>query len=64
MDLGLNIVDGVARLNLEGDGLAGDWETVSMRCHLDVGAAASGVDLRVFTKICMVAVDVLVDVCG
>jgi hypothetical protein len=64
LDLALHIVDGVAGLNLEGDGLAGDCEAVSMRCHLDVGAAASGVDLRVLTKICMVAVGVLVDLCG
>ena len=62
LDLALHIVDGVRGLNLEGDGLAGDCEGVSMRRHLDVGAAASGVDLRVFTKICMVAVGVCVDV--
>ena len=62
LDLALHIVDGVRGLNLEGDGLAGDCDGVSMRRHLNVGAAASGVDLRVFTKICMVAVGVCVDV--
>ena len=62
LDLALHIVDGVRGLNLEGDGFAGDCEGVSMRRHLDVGAAAGGVDLRVFTKICMVAVGVCVDV--
>ena len=62
LDLALHVVDGVRGLNLEGDGLAGDCDGVSMRRHLNVGAAASGVDLRVFTKICMVAVGVCVDV--
>jgi len=36
LDLALHIVDGVAGLNLEGDGLSRHCESVSMRRHLDV----------------------------
>jgi hypothetical protein len=30
LDLALDVVDGVARLDLERDGLAGDWEQMSV----------------------------------
>jgi hypothetical protein len=57
LDLGLNIVDGVGRLDLESDGLAGDcgnmlagaWVEVAMTPRGDKG----GENLRVFTKICI-----------
>jgi hypothetical protein len=32
LDLGLDVVDGVGGLNLEGDGLAGDWRRVLAGC--------------------------------
>jgi hypothetical protein len=52
LDLGLDIVDGVGRLHLQGDGLAGN-------CGLSAGARGKAGGrrrcyLRVFTKICIV----------
>ena len=31
LNLALDVVDGVRRLNLKGDGLAGDWDDVSTK---------------------------------
>ena len=57
LNLALHIVDGIRGLNLEGDGLARHCEWVSMRRHLDVRRCRwSGVNVRVLTKICMLAV--------
>ena len=59
LDLGLDIVDGIARFHLKGDGLAGDWvESILVDVGRTCGeVAAFGVHLRVFTKICMVSDD-------
>ena len=53
LDLGLDIVDGVGRLHLQGDGLARDWNYCQY--NSDGGILLSRY-IRVFTKICMVSV--------
>lgn len=65
LNLRLDVVDGIAGLDLEGDGLAGDCEgnlsvygQVAVKIRLK-----AGVNLRVFTKICMMADNVDDDEC-
>ena len=55
LDLALDVVDRVGRLNLKGDGLAGDLKVMLATCTANaLEWRDSGVDdLRVFTKICM-----------
>ena len=60
LNLGLDVVDGIARFDLKGDGLAGHcWMMLAVvthkaaACRLSVGQSRSGVNLQVLTKICM-----------
>ena len=55
LDLCLDVIDSVARFNLKSDGLAGNWKELLLAVEVCGGKAIlkSGVNLRVFTKICM-----------
>ncbi len=61
LDLALDVVDGIGGLDLKSDGLACDYEDVSIVLLLKVGGddamrPRKGENLRVLTKICILTV--------
>lgn len=41
LDFALDVIDGVGRFNLKGDGLSGNWRIISSNCHQPAKAKAT-----------------------